>query len=1043
MLSPSNEQIISIAYLLDGLLSANYSQPEKGICLRTPNTQKSHQTAYTKILNNLCRILEIDDNAYAQDRQENPNSYQLLKKYLIRLYAIAQTEKKENESAFKKDLLNTVKNPEQFQQIIDTLQCYFLFGILEPLNGLPIINGKIDQIIKQLYINLASFLNSKNSDTELQILVSTILDLEREVNIATQNPFYTNICKNILNNLLTLIGKSEEYQLNLGDVNHLKATLYLTMNARFAEFVKSKISILSQPENKKWFTDAKMQPQNQDVSYKNTHEIYQKKDESSGSFMTTNLATITQSSPKEVRDNRIQTELHFNQLTLNIDHLNQKLKSGSLNLKDKKAINDLLLKLTTIKNNILEEWSIYLTRSKTQVGEFGYISPYYFYFENDALLHDIDTESNQVKEHCLREIHQDLKKVLEENIRAINLETKAFKPSFISKLKELFYGNQNNQNDSINKILASKEEILKNLTNSTLIGDFTNNLDACYQATVDIIATYNQYLYGSSALSKRLATLNNFYTQQVENIYSVFNRRQAVIEFFSSLMKQETKHNLPEKLYHTMSIRLNSRLVELANNKINSKLYKVLEFFGFSSRNELIKNIDVKLQKLKSRDPLSTEKYVELLRELASTICQLRLKGSTFIDRQRAAALEMLCYNLIEAHCLKQTDHLTLNFTDHQLSDIRGIVYAIQDSDYNKKAEKISVALIRQIKNIQKAPLNETNLLLSAASSYNPMDISINHLTSSSPNEDGKVEIFIKAFIQTMTSRTIANYALGSGLIQGTSTKLGEFGDLVENFALPISGYVAGVAKKGDQKISEHGAEKTLGNMLPLSQWQNFIENQLAPHLGQIFRMQITQMKNSTDIKKFAQFCQNRMFAALKKGQTNTEWADKMTLEEFLIGAIFMRQDKLSIPFRTDHYHQKNDSSMFGKSNFQKMVNSVAFYVKENHLPEPNQNLSTSNIYVGLSSIKPSKKAPKDNPQQIKKSVQKYGMIDLSTPSSEAEPSVKPGNTSGFVANLAMITGRIKPRDEHLEKVFHQSKQTLGELKVQTAAELQYRQRKM
>ena len=235
-----------------------------------------------------------------------------------------------------------------------------------------------------------------------------------------------------------------------------------------------------------------------------------------------------------------------------------------------------------------------------------------------------------------------------------------------------------------------------------------------------------------------------------------------------------------------------------------------------------------------------------------------------------------------------------------------------------------------------------------------------------------------------------------------------------------------------DQKITQHEAQKISKNMPPYQEWIKLVDS-LSPKLANIFFMQITTMKNTKDIEQFAKFCQKQIFAAFKQGRP--AWAEGLTDEEFLIAAIFKMPTKLTpIPFRTDHYHQINDSSIFANSNFQKMMGSVVFLDKtqiEAVLVDENKpsaeiadkpSSSTTAMYIGLTPIQKSKKVPA-TANQIKKTVQKYGMVDLS-------------DTPPFTSKLAEITARVRPINKQLNRQFHHTEQTLGGFLEETCHKL-------
>ena len=1007
---------------LDKLLSENPTKPRENISLQLPPDLKTQQDAYQVMLNNLCDILSIDQATREQNQRENPNAYQLLKKYLAQIYINSQTYREDGTHHLKNHFLVIVKNAPLFQLVLNHLQHYFLFGITEPLQIFHMFEDEqITELTKNIYHNLALFLtqqsDEENKKLQLLTLVTNITDLADQLKLVPNEDHYLNGCKTMLNDVFALIKKNPE--------DTLKATFCLAISNHFANFIESKIKILDDPNTIHMLNQPNKK--SKDSPSETTSDALET------SFITQDLAKNTNLSIQMISERRKQARAHLERLDHAINNLQSVVNDyhGPLTGTFETMTNtqNLLKSLKKIKENILHEWCIYLTHNKSETGEFGYVNPYHYFFDSNENDNFIDHDVAFVKKYCYQELEKELRIIAENNLIEIENEKKSLLISpLASWIKSWRFGNQNNDSNSKNKILVSLQQITTVLLQAANKQNYTSG--EFHKLATDIIHEYNENLYGASTLGEKLGKLRRFYAKQIEAVYSLFNRHHTMIEFLSSSTNHENKILLHE-LYHAMSIKSNHQYVQKAEQKCRSRFVRFLEFFSYPNNNFEHGHVQHIFTMLKTFQPLSAKDYLELLQHLSVSIYKLRTTPNSYIDRHRADAIEKLCYDLIETHCLCPIERLPLNFSAEQLTDIKNIVFAINKSDSNKKAIKISQQLIQRIQHLHGSPDNDDRLLLSTTKQT---DTSLMTHGAYTAKDTIKLETFKKAFIRTMTSHTIAQYAISSGQLQTMPGVLTQTALLSENTLIPWGGYAYGVAWRTEQKRDQYQSQNIIKNMPPLTQWMVLIEKDLAPTLAHIFHQQIINMKNSVDIEHFAEFCQIRMFAALK--QSRQDWAEGLTDEQFLIAAIFKMPSKLTfIPFRTDHYHQQNDSSLFGKSNFQKMVGSVAFianqsdhHTTKNSLHDPHST-STTNIYIGLKPIQQSKKVDPTHKSQIKKTVQKYGVVDLSNT-----------NNSLFAHQLASITARTKvlPSDPILCKEFHHTQKALGDFLQEKQAELLY-----
>jgi len=760
-------------------------------------------------------------------------------------------------------------------------------------------------------------------------------------------------------------------------------------------------------------------------------------------------------------------------------HKGKQLADKLTNINYKTDVTVFLANLKATRNHILQEWSIHWTEGESHTGQYGYVNVgLYLHRRTKAVINEI----KNVKNACNKELSRLLTTTCQENVDEIKKNSKNLKQKPFNWNQVFSSDSQDNQPHGQSKIRSAIITVKRTLNftpnipsteenrahtpsstndiNSLLVPDkeeqnsntilekpIVNSIEqySFIDRTKSVIQGYADQLLGVNALDESLDQVRGFFSIQMGRIQDIFHRNRAMVNFLSkesTLQKtgnsESNKHaSFKEEIYQVIYVEKNAQLIKDTLKAFNGKFITFLNLLHRPKTTDIMLRVSSFLNQFNddsfndNSSSKTSKDYVDILMKIYINITALR-HTNHYLDRLYAEKLEILCYKIVETHVLHKNDKLGLDFSEEQLFSVKSVIFAVQAKD-NDRAKNLMTHLERKIQYRQRAPENVSQLLL-GNTEQDSHDLSLHHLPSYSQqtNSAHNIHIFMQSFIKSMESHTIATYAINSGLLQTKPTAIsklsGVAAGIIGAVGLPGAAAVAIAGGAIDDHIQGVTANAIVQHTPDLFEWLRIISKELAPQLARMFRTQLVNMANDADVRRFATFCQMRMFSALKE---NPEWGKGLTLiNEFLITAVFRQTDKLtSIPFREDHYDVKNNV-LGEKATFQSMVASVGISTQTNCDLQQHRSTVSEKIVFLNPRVKRRNKDNKKEDEFKSNRLNIYGLIDV-------EPE--------FAKKLADRTNRnpypYNNKNKYYDRFFpgntNKPKQTLGGFLQQCDEQLQ------
>lgn len=641
------------------------------------------------------------------------------------------------------------------------------------------------------------------------------------------------------------------------------------------------------------------------------------------------------------------------------------------------------------KQLLLREWSIHLNPEKSDEGEFGYSNPHFLFGLGEKIQQEISTACAIGRQ----ELKNEFSAYLKNSINKIKENEKTLKKiTFKERFKRLS-GPQDNQKYSSTHIETVISKITKELKG--IDKKITGREDTSVELYLnEALQAYGEQICGKQGLDATSEEAVFFLTKQKSKIGTFVKDNKNMLALLSQPSDQllspkpSNELGLIESLYNRMVIVTHQKIYNKTSNKNIWMMVVdgVTGIFGRPNFDDQINQLLIKLNFSQSKDILywTTEHYVQYFEEIRKLIQTLRNAKFIYL-RYQANILEKFCHDLVDFHILKSSqltlnlkDDLALSFSKVQLSRIKQVLFDIQDKDNNKSKNMIN-QLEEKILRLEQRPekriyLEET----SNSTGINEYRTEQGCIDNSAKNFD----IFFNTFIERMQSVTIANSAISSGKIPSNTSEKGALANLgvaAISHAVPLANAASPLITVIDQKNNQDVSTGINEKIGLLYEWLPLVK-ELAKRLLDLFKPQIAKMVDIKDVRKFAEFCQVRMFSALAsrpaweaeldlnmEGENENDKLKSEKMIRFLIAAVFKQQDKLNfIPFAVeDHYHTIGDTSLLGNLTFQRMVNYSGFLITK-------ENNDTS-VYMNKNSLVQSKTIPVE---LKRKRLQNYGFLD-------------------------------------------------------------------
>jgi len=357
----------------------------------------------------------------------------------------------------------------------------------------------------------------------------------------------------------------------------------------------------------------------------------------------------------------------------------------------------------------------------------------------------------------------------------------------------------------------------------------------------------------------------------------------------------------------------------------------------------------------------TTKDYADLLSDFLKKI-QDYSKINTFWSRHYRDILVEVCCQIVETHYLKNIHETQLGFSEEQLKSAKEILELVSPylkhnrrhtSRYANNHESIQ-ALVRRLENRIERKVKDPDDVTRLMVYTEPKKSTTNTNTSDgfvSVENEKKLEYFTQKLNEFITANTLAEYVIGTGRLttetSNHATAATGFLGLAGGLGLPAVSVIEKTVIVSDQLNNEHTAREVIEIMGDFDGWRAFIKEKLIPAISEMFKHIIMEMASEEDIKSFAEFCQKRMFNAIRSRDIGKLSDDKLV--DSLISSIYKEKyDDLFDSWNLFYgrYRKIGDVKTIASSTFQEMLANAPIVTGEK------ENLK---IYLDPNAIKADK----------------------------------------------------------------------------------------
>lgn len=591
-----------------------------------------------------------------------------------------------------------------------------------------------------------------------------------------------------------------------------------------------------------------------------------------------------------------------------------------------KGMKSLKMRIEKLRIKIENELIIFHTKGKSHTGSFG--------FKNLLLNLDDHKIANENIQFSISRAERQLSHAFKfiAKIQNPHLKNKRFTKTVFEFLKNKWTTQEDTSpitsvhtvNNTIQDLILINDNIINSTHHRETIHFAIKYMNKCYKR-----------IAGKNAIDPGFKQRASYFNSALSDYRKILNKYAAASQLLSQ-KNNSTSTSLVHLYVKSRNVHLKKNyLAKLSNTAMSIKNVLLSKFSSNRDTNNEISKLLTDLE-----ISHSTENYLDILSNLQKVYADIR---SLSLGNAHRDFIKNVMIDIIGKQILpKPNINLQFPVKQSDLLVVRALISCLKTEKNSKKIEKIVEAINKNIEEINKNTAKFDNLLLTHHDAQHSKFKELLQSQIDKTNIDhhqNRLQRFGKALAEKLTSASIANYAIASGQILVSTTSTASAANALVsgvNLVVPVAAVAVPSVKNGitiaNQLYMENTSTTASGNMGNPVDWMNYVWEELAPALMEIFQDLVVNMEGGEDVERFAEHCQKRIMDKLKDGSHLFPPPEqKQERIVYITTAILMNNITPAIPFLPTYVRMYGDTSnLFLERSFEDIAkNCKITYEKE------------------------------------------------------------------------------------------------------------------